>query len=118
MNRLVCATKIITQKVLLPTTANISYQRNSILLAATVEHRQKVLHSTKTSNKMGSGSATIAIGQMRSTNDKKSNRDQVQEIIRLAVQQNAGVCIHFAFRIELPFNFSRLSTVCILARML
>lgn len=95
MNRLVFATKTITQKVLPPTTANISHQRNSILLAATVEHRQKVLRSTKASNKMGSGNtATIAIGQMRSTNDKKSNRDQVQEIIRLAVQQNAGVCIH------------------------
>lgn len=36
---------------------------------------------------------TIAIGQMRSTNDKQSNRDQVQEIVKLAVQQNASVSI-------------------------
>lgn len=38
------------------------------------------------------GTATIAIGQMRSTNDKNSNRNQVQEIVKLAVQQNASVC--------------------------
>lgn len=38
--------------------------------------------------------ATIAIGQMRSTNDKELNRRQVHEIVQLAVQQKANVCIH------------------------
>lgn len=42
---------------------------------------------------MDDDTATIAIGQMRSTNDKPSNRDQVQRIVKLAVQQNASVCI-------------------------
>lgn len=36
---------------------------------------------------------TIAIGQMRATNDKLSNRQQVQQIVESAAQQNASVCI-------------------------
>lgn len=42
---------------------------------------------------MSGGTATIAIGQMRSTKDKQANRVQVQEIVELAAKQNASVCI-------------------------
>ena len=35
---------------------------------------------------------TIAIGQMRSTNDKAANRQQVQQIVESALQENASVC--------------------------
>lgn len=34
---------------------------------------------------------TIAIGQMRSTNDKEHNRSQVRQIVELAAQQKACV---------------------------
>lgn len=37
----------------------------------------------------------IAIGQMRSTNDKASNREQVQQIVESASQENACVCLEF-----------------------
>lgn len=33
----------------------------------------------------------IAIGQMRSTNNKLDNRQQVQQIVELAAQENASV---------------------------
>lgn len=37
----------------------------------------------------------IAIGQMRSTNDKAANREQVQQIVESASQENACVCLAF-----------------------
>lgn len=38
----------------------------------------------------------IAIGQMRSTNDKAANRQQVQQIVESASQENACVCFEYS----------------------
>lgn len=63
----------------------------------------------------------IAIGQMRSTNDKAANRQQVQQIVESASQENASVCIQHTLLKCLyhthNFEFNSVS-VCILARML
>lgn len=40
----------------------------------------------------------IAIGQMRATNDKAANRQQVQKIVESAAKDNACVCILSLFR--------------------
>lgn len=42
----------------------------------------------------------IAIGQMRSTNDKASNRQQVQQIVESASQENASVCYSWSLIIS------------------
>lgn len=38
---------------------------------------------------------TIAIGQMRASNNKADNRQQVQQIVESATKENACVCIDF-----------------------
>lgn len=94
MNRLLSAIKTSTHKVRLPTTASNCYLRTSAPAISIAELRQNLPNSTRTTNhKMSGGTATIAIGQMRSTKDKLANRVQVQEIVELAVKQNASVCI-------------------------
>lgn len=40
-----------------------------------------------------SGPRRIAVAQMRSTNDKQHNLDQVKTIVEKAKSQNASVCI-------------------------
>lgn len=107
MFRFISAIKTITPKIPLPTTAIAGFQRTSASVGSIVELRQKVLYSTKVENKMGDDAATIAIGQMRSTNDKQSNRDQVQEIVKLAVQQKASVCILNSLTSRAPAHRSK-----------
>lgn len=42
----------------------------------------------------------IAIGQMRSTNNKLDNRQQVQQIVETAAQENASVRMFFSFKLH------------------
>lgn len=44
----------------------------------------------------------IAVGQMRSTNDKAANRQQVQQIVESATQKNA--CVRLFGIFFLPFT--------------
>lgn len=55
---------------------------------------------TTTHNKM---TTNIAIGQMCATNDKEKNRQQVQKIVEIAVQQNANVSFDQT-TLKCPFN--------------
>lgn len=59
--------------------------------------KQVFLFSRKSSNQVKNlkMEKIIAIGQMRSTNDKAANREQVQQIVESASQENACVSLEF-----------------------
>lgn len=64
----------------------------------------------------------IAIGQMRASNDKAANRQQVQQIVENATKENACVCTFLLVRLKCvksySLDFYSPFLVCIFARML
>lgn len=67
-------------------------------IALTLKYRQLSNHTSNFNmEKM------IAIGQMRATNDKIANRQQVQQIVEYAAKENACVCILNIINESKPF---------------
>ena len=63
--------------------------KNNIALVVQWHNTTRSLNGMTSPSKM---EKQIAIGQMRATNDKQFNRDQVEKIVREAVAKNAEVC--------------------------
>lgn len=75
----------LTNKLFLAQNHTFNISKQVFLLSRTFGSQVKELKMEK----------IIAIGQMKSTNDKAANRKQVQQIVGTASQDNACVCSAF-----------------------